>query len=166
MIEEQEVTLKLIDIKNLYEFCMLCMGKEGLNAKLSYTIYKNQEILESVYAELSQGIYNPENDPEMRKYYEKNNRLVMKYIDRNEQGEMIFDDDGKTPRITEMIVEYQKEKTKLDTENENVLKESAKKMKMNGEFLNTFKTIRIFKLSLSDIPDKTPPAIVGLLAIL
>lgn len=161
MMKELEKEMELREIKQLFEYCYIHLKTEGLNSKTALMIFKNKKALETPYEQISQNIYLKENDPEFQKFIEKNNRIVLKYVDRNEQGEPIFDE-NKEPAITEMIVEYQKEMDQLLKDNEELLKTAEEKTNANGKFLSQKVPVTIFTLDIDEISDKVPPYIVGL----
>jgi hypothetical protein len=67
------------------------------------------------------------------------------------------------PRITEMIVEFQKEQSELDKEYKDLIEKLDKKNEMNGKFLSQRVKIKIYKLDENEMPNVVPPFIVNLL---
>ena len=118
-------------------------------------------MLVTPYQQIADGIYDESRDPKYHEYGGKFNALVKKYVDRDEQGNPIIVDNE--PRITEMIVEFQKEQTELDNEYKDLIEKLNKKNEINNKFLSQRVKIKIYKLYENEMPNVVPPFIVNLL---
>lgn len=158
---EKEIEVSLGDIKLLYEYFVDQYKKDGITVTYSKFICKNLQMLVTPYQQISDGIYDENRDPKYHEYGGKFNALVKKYVDRDEQGNPVIVDNE--PRITEMIVEFQKEQTELDNEYKDLIEKLDKKNEMNGKFLSQRVKIKIYKLDENEMPNVVPPFIVNLL---
>lgn len=155
---EVEVEISLGEIKGLYEYFLDSYRKEGLSVNWSIFVYKSLQLLSGSYEQVHKGEYNENNDPMYHEYGQKMNNLIRQYVDRDEQGNPIIEQ-GE-PRITEMIVEFQKEQKKLDEEYKELVEKLEHKNEMNNKFLSQKVKIKMLKADKSEIPDKVPPIIV------
>ena len=158
---EKEIEVSLGDIKLLYEYFVDQYKKDGITVTYSKFVCKNLQMLVTPYQQIADGIYDESRDPKYHEYGGKFNALVKKYVDRDEQGNPIIVDNE--PRITEMIVEFQKEQTELDDEYKDLIEKLNKKNEINNKFLSQRVKIKIYKLYENEMPNVVPPFIVNLL---
>lgn len=158
---EKEIEVSLGDIKLLYEYFVDQYKKDGITVTYSKFVCKNLQMLVTPYQQIADGIYDESRDPKYHEYGSKFNALVKKYVDRDEQGNPIIVDNE--PRITEMIVEFQKEQTELDNEYKDLIEKLNKKNEINNKFLSQRVKIKIYKLNENEMPNVVPPFIVNLL---
>lgn len=158
---EKEIEVSLGDIKLLYEYFVDQYKKDGITVTYSKFVCKNLQMLVTPYQQIADGIYDETRDPKYHEYGGKFNALVKKYVDRDEQGNPIIVDNE--PRITEMIVEFQKEQTELDNEYKDLIEKLNKKNEINNKFLSQRVKIKIYKLYENEMPNVVPPFIVNLL---
>ena len=158
---EKEIEVSLGDIKLLYEYFVDQYKKDGITVTYSKFVCKNLQMLVTPYQQIADGIYDESRDPKYHEYGGKFNALVKKYVDRDEQGNPIIVDNE--PRITEMIVEFQKEQTELDNEYKDLIEELNIKNEINNKFLSQRVKIKIYKLYENEMPNVVPPFIVNLL---
>ena len=158
---EKEIEVSLGDIKLLYEYFVDQYKKDGITVTYSKFVSKNLQMLVTPYQQIADGIYDESRDPKYHEYGGKFNALVKKYVDRDEQGNPIIVDNE--PRITEMIVEFQKEQTELDNEYKDLIEKLNKKNEINNKFLSQRVKIKIYKLYENEMPNVVPPFIVNLL---
>ena len=157
----KEIEVSLGDIKLLYEYFVDQYKKDGITVTYSKFVCKNLQMLVTPYQQIADGIYDESRDPKYHEYGGKFNALVKKYVDRDEQGNPIIVDNE--PRITEMIVEFQKEQTELDNEYKDLIEKLNKKNEINNKFLSQRVKIKIYKLYENEMPNVVPPFIVNLL---
>lgn len=158
-MKEIEVEVTLLEIKNLYEYFFAAYRQPGLSLEWSKVTVKNVKYLETPYKQISQGVYNEENDAKFYEFSEKYQKLIKKYSDRDDQGNIVYENDE--PIITEMIVEFDKAKTELETEYKDLLDKLKNKNEINNKFLNQKVKIKIMVPNIdSDIPGAVPPFVV------
>lgn len=158
-MKEIEVEVTLLEIKNLYEYFFAAYRQPGLSLEWSKVTVKNVKYLETPYKQISQGVYNEENDAKFYEFSEKYQKLIKKYADRDDQGNIVYENDE--PIITEMIVEFDKAKTELETEYKDLLEKLKNKNDINNKFLNQKVKIKIMVPNIdSDIPGAVPPFVV------
>lgn len=158
-MKEIEVEVTLLEIKNLYEYFFAAYRQPGLSLEWSKVTVKNVKYLETPYKQISQGVYNEENDAKFFEFSEKYQKLIKKYADRDDQGNIVYENDD--PVITEMIIEFDKAKTELETEYKDLLDKLKNKNEINNKFLNQKVKIKIMVPNLdSDIPGVVPPFVV------
>ena len=158
-MKETEIEVTLLEIKNLYEYFFAAYRQPGLSLEWSKVTVKNVKYLEIPYKQISQGVYNEENDAKFFEFSEKYQKLIKKYADRDDQGNIVYENDD--PVITEMIVEFDKAKTELETEYKDLLDKLKNKNEINNKFLNQKVKIKIMVPNLeNDIPGAVPPFVV------
>lgn len=158
-MKEIEVEVTLLEIKNLYEYFFAAYRQPGLSLEWSKVTVKNVKYLETPYNQISQGVYNEEKDPKFFEFSEKYQKLIKKYADRDDQGNIVYENDD--PVITEMIVEFEKGKNELEGEYKDLLDKLHNKNDINNKFLNQKVKIKIMVPNLeSDIPGAVPPFVV------
>jgi hypothetical protein len=155
-IAEKKVQLSQMEIKNYFEMLNKYIGANGIDATLTYAALKTLKSLEKDYNEILQGIYNPDNDPKFAEYKQKVNENVVKFADRDEQGELILDK-NKNPVITEQIVEYQNEIKKLQEEYAETLKLVNGANDFNRNYLSQAREVTIWTWRrMEEVPDEIP----------
>lgn len=156
---EKEVEVTLLEIKNLYEYFYAAYTKPGLSLEWSKITCKNIKYLETPYNQISQGVYNEKNDSKFYEFSEKYQKLIKKYADRDDQGNIIYENDD--PVIGEMIVEFEKDKESLENEYKDLLDKINSKKDINNKFLNQKVKIKIIvPNNEGDIPGAVPPFVV------
>lgn len=155
-IVEKKVQLTQFEIKQYFEMLNKYIGGNGLNAELTYAALKTIKSLEKDYQEILQGMYNPDTDPKFAEYKQKANELVVKYADRDEQGEIKLDA-NKNPTITEQIVEYQNDMKKLQEQFAETLKLVGGANEFNRNYLNQAREVTIYTWAhIEQVPDEIP----------
>lgn len=143
---------------------MQLLQQEGQSAEFSYLIYKNSEILSQVYADFSSKLYAERADAKFQEFLKKSEELVVKYADRDEQGNVQTDKEGKLV-ITEQIAEYKAENEKLIADYKDTLDARQQKIQESMQLLDLACDYRLFVMEIDKFPPKTMPAIVGLFGI-
>ena len=155
-IVEKKVQLTQLEIKQYFEILNKYISGNGLNAELTYAALKTIKSLEKDYQAIAAGMYNPDADPKFAEYKQKANELVVKYADRDEQGELKLDA-NKNPTITEQIVAYQNEMNKLQERFAETLKLVSGANEFNRNYLNQAREVTIYTWRLIDeVPDEIP----------
>ena len=155
-IVEKKVQLTQLEIKQYFEILNKYISGNGLNAELTYAALKTIKSLEKDYQAIAAGMYNPDADPKFAEYKQKANELVVKYADRDEQGELKLDA-NKNPTITEQIVEYQNEMKTLQEQFAETLKLVSGANDFNRNYLNQAREVTIYTWRLIDeVPDEIP----------
>lgn len=140
------------------------LQQEGKNAEFSYLIYKNAESLANEYANIVKSIYNENNDSKYKEYLQKSQELLLKYADRDEQGNPITAENGNI-KITEQIAEYKLEMDELYSCNRAVLEERQQKIQESIQFLEVSSEYNLIVMPVAKFPDNTIPAVVGIFGI-
>lgn len=161
-IYEKTVEVALFEIKKLFEYCHNNIDEERFPAKWGLILYNNVLLLGTPYGQILQGVYDEKNDPKYMEYCSKMKAIIMKYVDRDEQGNPIFDE-NKQPVFTDMNVEFTNEQEKLDREYAELNDKIMKKEEKNYDFLKQKVKVKICACDLEEIPDGVPPAIVGII---
>ena len=156
------VVLNNYQLKQLFEEFSHKINEAGENPQFSWFIYKNCEILSDPYAKLVQDLYDERREPQFAEFYNKQQALIQKYADRDEQNAIIHDQNG-APQILENIVEFKQENAKLLEEYSELYEKIKNKDKVNLEIFNKTNTYQLYTLELSEFPQRTPPYIVGTL---
>lgn len=155
-IKEKKVQMSQLEIKQYFEMLNKYISGNGVDAELTYAAIKTIKSLEPAYNEIASGMYNPDTDPKFVEYKQKANELVMKYADRNEQGEIKLDA-NKQPTITEQIVEYQDDLKKLQSQFIETLKLVKGANEFNRNFLSQAKEVTIYTWgNIEEVPDEIP----------
>ena len=160
-MKETEIEVTLLDIKNLYEYFYTMYRQPGLTHDWSLITCKNIKYLETPYNQISKGVYNEENDPKFYEFKEKYEKIVKKNADRDEQGTIIME--NNQPKITELMVEFQKDKAELEKEYKDLLDKISNKNTINDKFLNQKVKIKIMIPNNDAYPDAVPPFVIDIL---
>lgn len=163
-MEQKTITLKRSQVKGIYEYFANLLQQEGKNAEFSYLIYKNAETLAQEYANIINTIYDENRDVAYKKFEQENKQLLIKYADRDEQGNPIRLENG-TLKITEQIAEYEQEMKRLFDENKQMLEKRQQKIQESYKFLNVPVEFNLLVMPISHFPDTTAPVIVGTFAV-
>ena len=156
---EKEIEVTLLEIKNLYEYFYNAYRQPGLSLEWSKVTIQNIKYLETPYNQISNGVYDENKDMDFYDFTEKYKKLIKQYADRDEQGNIIYQ--NKEPVINEMLVEFNKDKEKLESEYKDLLTKIEEKDKINNKFLQQKVKITIkVPNSESDIPGAVPPFVV------
>lgn len=161
-MKETEIEVTLLDIKNLYEYFYTMYRQPGLTHDWSLITCKNIKYLETPYNQISKGVYNEENDPKFYEFKEKYEKIVKKNADRDDQGTIIME--NNQPKITELMVEFQKDKAELEKEYKDLLDKISNKNTINDKFLNQKVKIKVMIPNHNDAyPDAVPPFVIDIL---
>ena len=152
--------LKNGDIAALYNYCARNIANEGLSAKFSLMMCKNIQALQQAFINYQSKVYIKELDPEWAKYTKAHNDITEKYGDRDENGNLIKDND--VVRVTEQIVEFNTANETLDNTFKEVLQRVNLSSQYNNDLSQQTQEVEYVTLDLDEIPDKTPPYIVGI----
>lgn len=158
----RDVTLSNFQLKQLFEEFNKKLGEPGENAKYSWFIFKNVELMAKAYAELMQSLYDERKEPEFPEFYQEQQKLVQKYADRDEQNNIVRDNNN-APVIIENIVEFNQENAKLLEKYSSLYEKIKNKDAVNYEIFNKTQTLTLHCLELSEFPARTVPFVVGLL---
>ena len=153
--------LKNYEILQLFNEFVKNLNTEGLNPKYSLMLYKNIEALTIPYNNIVSSIYNENNDIEYQKYKKDLNDTLVKYADRDEQGNIIQTENGVS--IQEQIVEFNTAKETLDNVYKDALERVANKDAHNAKVEKASQNVEIVVLDIDEFPDKAKPFVVGLL---
>ena len=153
--------LKNYEILQLFNEFVKNLNTEGLNPKYSLMLYKNIEALTIPYNNIIGSVYNEANDAEYQKYQHDLNDIVVKYADRDEQGNII--QDGISASIKEQIVEFNAAKEALDNVYKDALERVAHKDEHNRKIETATQEVEIVVLDIDEFPDKAKPFVVVLL---
>lgn len=126
-------------------------------------IYKNAEKLSAAYGEIVSKIYNEEVDADFQNFKKKAGDLIVEYADRDEQGNIKFDD-NKQVLITEKHEEFKKANDALVAENKAVIDARNNKITETNKYLELSNEYSMLVIGLSDFPADTVPGIVGIFA--
>ena len=162
MLNEKQVELALFELKKLYEYCRDNIDSDKFPAEFALLIYNNVVMLGQPYDQIRQGLYDEQNDAEYIDYCQRMRKLVMQYIDRDEQGNPIFDE-NQQPKITDMAVEYGKATDELDKDFTALNERMMKKDEVNYNFLKQKVKVKICSITIDAIPIGIPPSIVGVI---
>lgn len=162
-MEQRNIALKRGQVKSIYEYFVQLLQQEGKNAEFSYFVYKNAELLSADYKNIANTVYNEAADSQYHEFMTKNNELVAKYADRDEQGNLIVENNNY--KITEQIVEFKEESNKLQEEYAEMLTARRQKIDESMQFLNITNEYNLYVLPINKFPDNTIPAIVGIFGI-
>ncbi len=126
-------------------------------------IYKNVEILSGDYNNIVNTIYDERRDAKFAEFMSKTDELIVKYADRDEQGNPIAENNSY--KITEQIAEFKQEREALEKEYADVLANRQQKIQESMQFLDTSSEYSLIVLPITKFPNKTLPAIVGIFGI-
>lgn len=160
-MKETEIEVTLLDIKNLYEYFYTAYRQPGLTHDWSLITCKNVKYLETPYNQISKGVYNEENDPKFYEFRTKYEKIVKQFADRDDQGTIIME--NNQPKITELMVEFQKDKAELEKEYKDLLDKISNKNTINDKFLNQKVKIKIMIPNNDAYPDTVPPFVIDIL---
>jgi len=162
MLQEKQVELGLFEIQKAYKYFRDNLDSEKFTAEFALLVYNNVIMLGQPFNQIEEGLYNEQNDAQYVDYCQRMKKLVMQYIDRDEQGNPKFDE-NQQPKITEMAVEYQKAADALDAQFTDLNDRMMKKDENNYNFLKQKVKVKIIGMDIADIPDGIPPSIVGII---
>lgn len=116
-------SMKNKDLIDFYAFCANNENKEntGFNAWFSNALIKNIAALATPYFNVLSTLYQPTNNVELNEYNEKTKETVLRFADRDNQGNIKFDEAGN-PVVSELYVECQEELENLKQKYSEVLK--------------------------------------------
>ena len=162
-MEQKPITLKRGQVKGIYEYFVQQLQREGKSAEFSYFVYKNAEYLSSEYSSIVNTIYNEATDAKYQEFLKKTNELIVKYADRDEQGNVVVENNNY--KITEQLVEFKEENDKLIAEYKAILDNRQQKINESMQFLELTSEYNLIVLPINKFPDTTLPAIVGIFGV-
>ena len=161
-MKEREIEVTLLEIKKLYEYFFTIYRQPGLSLEWSKITIKNIKYLETPYNQISQGVYSEEKDPKFFEFKDKYEKLVRKFADRDDQGNIVME--NNEPKITEMIIEFNKEKDELEKEYKDLLDKLENKNTINKKFLDQKVKIKVMIPNYeTDYPLQVPPYVFEIL---
>lgn len=158
----KEITLSNFQLKQLFEEFNRKLTEPGETAKYSWFMYQNCELLAKPYNEVLGKLFDERREPEFPEFYQKQQQLVMKYADRDEQNNIVHDQNG-APVINENIVEFNEANATLLKEYSTLYEKIQNKDKVNYEVYKETNVYKLYCLELSEFPPRTTPFIVGIL---
>ena len=162
-MQEKTIRLKNGQVKGIYEYFVNILQQDGKNAVFSYMVYKNAEKLATAYNEIISKIYNEVADADFAKFKKAANDLVVKFADRDEQGNIKRDEKGQIV-ITEQIAEFREADEKLVAENKEKLDARQARINESVQYLELSDEYSLITIKLSDFPNDAAPGIVGIFA--
>lgn len=126
-------------------------------------VYKNAEKLTTAYNKIVSKIYNENADAAFQEFKKKASELVGQFADRDEQGNIKFDDKGQV-LITEQIAEFREADKKLAEENKELLEARQEKINESVQYLELSDEYSLITIKLTDFPNDAAPGIVGIFA--
>lgn len=162
-MQEKAITLKNGQVKGIYEYFVNVLQQDGKNAVFSYMVYKNAEKLTTAYNKIVSKIYNENADAAFQEFKKKASELVGQFADRDEQGNIKFDDKGQV-LITEQIAEFREADKKLAEENKELLEARQEKINESVQYLELSDEYSLITIKLTDFPNDAAPGIVGIFA--
>lgn len=126
-------------------------------------VYKNAEKLAEAYNNIVSKIYNENADVAFQEFKKKASELVGQFADRDEQGNIKFDDRGQVI-ITEQIAEFKEADAKLVEENKEMLDARQARINESVQYLELSDEYSLITIKLSDFPNDAAPGIVGIFA--
>ena len=158
------VTITNGAIKEFYEFCQQgTNSNQGINPTFSLCLVANEMLLRESYDKICGMLYDQSKDKDVQEYYKLHNELVFKFADRDNNGEIIKEQNGN-PKITEMLVEFENESNALDKKYEEAIKKRDEGFEKNNQVLATASTLKVFNCELEQIPSNLPPRLVSYFA--
>lgn len=165
MIKKVTIETPLYEIQTVYDWFRQNLTTTTFHPEVSLMIYHNIQLLADAYTQIAKGIYDETKDPEYQEYATKMRGLYMQYMDRDEQGKPKLDERGN-PLVTEMTVEFNEAREKLDKEYEELNKKLLKKNEANFNFINQKVKVDIATIDWDDLSKNgagLPPTVVGFL---
>lgn len=157
-----KVVLNNYHLKRLFEELNTKIFQDGINQKYSYLIFKNVEYLAPIYKNLIEELYDEHKEPNYAEMVREQNDLVLKYADRDEQGNVIHDQNNN-PILTENIVEFNAENEKFMAKYKDIFDKIATKQEVNQKILMKTGEYDLVTLDLNEFPVTVSPFIIGLL---
>lgn len=162
MLKEKQIEIALFEIRKAYEYFRDNLESDKFPAEFALLVYNNVVMLGTPYDQIKDAMYDEHRDAQYIDYCQRMKKIVMQYVDRDEQGNPIFDE-NQQPKVTEMAVEYDKACQKLDSEFTALNERMMKKDESNYNLLKQKTKIKICSMNLEDIPPGIPPSIVGII---
>lgn len=157
--------MRNIEFKNFVEM-LSKMAETNMNCELAYIIAKNLRDLTEDYIKLMSELYDPQRDPDYVKFNEGSMAIANKHADRDEQGNIIFDKNGKM-MINDQVVEFQEAMNKYNEENKELIETFNKKLEKNNEIMQETVERKLFTWDvIENIPKNADmsPALFAFLA--
>ena len=159
----REVTLSNFQLKQLFEEFNKRLNVPGDSAKYSWLIYKNCELMAKPYSDLINALYDERREPDFPAFYQAQQELVQKYADRDEQNNIIKNQETNQPVINENIVEFNQANNELCEKYSELCEKIKNKDQVNFEIFNKQNAFTLHCMELSEFPPQTPPFVVGIL---
>lgn len=153
--------LKNVEIRQLFEEFNRLAFQDGLNAKYSYMVFKNSEILLPKFQEIMNRLYDEQKDPEFHQWLDKQNEIRTRFADRDEQGNVKTDPNGNLI-IIDQIVECDKELEKLNIDFKELNERLKAKDGYNRQIYMEEIDIDIVTLDIDEFPNTAKPFVVAL----
>lgn len=157
-----KVKLTNYQVERLFEEFNKKLFIDGINPKYSYFMFKNSEYLATAFNNMMMELYDERRDPDYAKMVEEQNKLVIKYADKDEQANIVRDTQGN-PVITENIVEFNNENEVLLSKYKDLVSKIESKEQYNHKIRSRDGEYDLITLELNEFPNSAPPFIVGLL---
>lgn len=163
-IKMNTVSMTGVSFKEFYEFCYKASESEqGINTTFSLCLIANEMLMRETYTKLTERLYSESNIPKMMEFHNKNSELILKYADRNNNGDIVYEENG-APKISEMIVEYNSAYEVISKEYEDVLNDRRLGIIKNDEIFAEPITTKIFNVAMEYIPENLSPRLVSYFA--
>lgn len=159
---KKTLKLKKIEVTQLFEEFNTLILKEGVSAKYSLFVYNNAQVLMPIWEQIAAEIYDERREPEFPKFIQQNNDIITKYADRDEQGNIVKDQNGQ-PMITEQIVEFNTAVETLNSTYKEMLERIAQKDEINKQVYLQEIEVELTCLDIDEFPANTKPFVVGIL---
>ncbi len=157
-----EVQITNYQLQQLFEEFNSKLTTDGINAKYSWFMYKNSEVMAPLYNQLSQELYDERREPDFPAMFNETQALIEKYRDRDEEGKEL-NDKGGNPMFTQHGEEYFNETKKIREKYKELFEKIEKKPEVNREIYLKNVSFMATMLELSEFPNNTKPYIIGLL---
>lgn len=164
MLIKKNYTFRNFDIKNIFELMRDNMRTVGYTNEAAKFICENYRILEPKYFEIASKIVTQEslnNSTEYNNYRAEENQIVLKYADRDSYGNIIYEnEERKIPKISDMIVEFQKEMEELHNKYKGLMEILKNPAAYNDSIYKTEIEIELYTWENEEsIPDNVPPLV-------
>jgi hypothetical protein len=157
----ENLTISKFYLKQLFEEFNPKILADGTNAKYSWFIYKNCEVMAPEYAKLMNELYDERREPEYPEIWKAQQELQEQFADRDEKGNVVTR--NGFPVYTKHAKEYDEAFAKLRQDHKEFFEKLDKKDAVNREIFNQTVTIAATMLEVSEFPNNAKPFIVGTL---
>lgn len=144
--------MKIQEALNLYQALVMGKLKNLKGAKLAYALLRNQSIFKNELSLIENSFNNNEKYVE---YEEKRLNLLNKYVERNEKGNPLFEEDKINYKVSETNKKiYLEELETLKKEYENDIKDQKEKVDAFNSMIEKENVpFEYHKINLNDLPD-------------